>query len=43
MNCRLEDAGEPTDIYMFAYRVHAHKLGSVISGYLLDSEVSNSI
>nr|XP_053650445.1 peptidyl-glycine alpha-amidating monooxygenase A-like isoform X1 [Cherax quadricarinatus]XP_053650446.1 peptidyl-glycine alpha-amidating monooxygenase A-like isoform X1 [Cherax quadricarinatus] len=37
MNCVIGTTGEPTDIYLFAYRVHAHVLGTVISGYLFDS------
>ena len=40
MNCLLGDTGEPTDINLFAYRVHAHSLGSVITGYLFDTTVS---
>ncbi|KAG0719757.1 Peptidyl-glycine alpha-amidating monooxygenase [Chionoecetes opilio] len=37
MNCLLGDSGEPVDIHLFAYRVHAHALGSVITGYLFDT------
>ncbi|ROT68590.1 hypothetical protein C7M84_013243 [Penaeus vannamei] len=36
MNCIIGETGEPRDIYLFAYRTHAHKLGSVISGYAFD-------
>ncbi|XP_045597192.2 peptidyl-glycine alpha-amidating monooxygenase B isoform X2 [Procambarus clarkii] len=38
LNCAIGNTGEPSDIYLFAYRVHAHVLGTVISGYLFDSE-----
>ncbi|XP_045113956.1 peptidyl-glycine alpha-amidating monooxygenase B-like isoform X3 [Portunus trituberculatus] len=37
MNCLLADSGEPRDITLFAYRVHAHVLGTVITGYLFDT------
>lgn len=37
MNCLLADSGIPTDINLFAYRVHAHVLGTVITGYLFDT------
>lgn len=40
MNCIIGETGEPRDIYLFAYRTHAHKLGSVISGYAFDPNVS---
>ncbi|KAK4321848.1 hypothetical protein Pmani_007385 [Petrolisthes manimaculis] len=33
MNCEPGMTGEPVDINIFAYRVHAHVLGTVISGY----------
>lgn len=36
MNCIIGESGEPEDIYLFAYRVHAHILGLVISGYMFD-------
>ncbi|XP_076055951.1 peptidyl-glycine alpha-amidating monooxygenase B-like isoform X2 [Oratosquilla oratoria] len=35
VNCEVN---EPADIYLFAYRVHAHSLGSVISGYSYDNK-----
>ncbi|XP_037781429.1 peptidylglycine alpha-amidating monooxygenase-like isoform X2 [Penaeus monodon] len=38
MNCIIGETGEPRDIYIFAYRTHAHKLGSVITGYMFDPD-----
>ncbi|XP_042891754.1 peptidylglycine alpha-amidating monooxygenase-like isoform X3 [Penaeus japonicus] len=38
MNCIIGETGEPRDIYLFAYRTHAHKLGSVITGYMFDPD-----
>ncbi|CAL4061158.1 unnamed protein product, partial [Meganyctiphanes norvegica] len=37
MNCRLRDT-EPNEINLFAYRTHAHSLGSVITGYKYDEK-----
>ncbi|XP_050701944.1 peptidyl-glycine alpha-amidating monooxygenase B-like isoform X1 [Eriocheir sinensis] len=37
MNCLLKETNEPQDIHLFAYRVHAHVLGTVITGYLFDT------
>ncbi|XP_068214984.1 peptidyl-glycine alpha-amidating monooxygenase B-like isoform X3 [Palaemon carinicauda] len=35
VNCVVGNS-EPSDINLFAYRVHAHELGSVVTGYLYD-------
>lgn len=43
MNCVIGQTGEPKDIYLFAFRVHAHVLGSVVSGYKVDPVVSLTV
>lgn len=40
--CLAKHANVITDIHVFGYRVHTHVLGTVVSGYKYDLEVSNS-
>ena len=39
MVCRASDANVKDDIHVFGYRVHTHKLGTVVSGYKFDPKV----